>query len=230
MFAALSAVLVVFVVVGFMPLTVSVFAYAFAEKRNRREWTGLARPAVRLGGGPYRGAEVVPARLVRAPFLVRAAALGCFYWSWFCLVAWLAVGVSGSTRLLVEPLVVLGVGVAVGLARTGSRLLRRDARVVTSGRRVAIGAVAHATLVVLLAFLVGGGDWSAPAAVFGLVTLALAALLAVALRDHAALFACPSSVTSGSGPLPSWLARILARRAQRRANFLASASHTSAGA
>jgi hypothetical protein len=225
-----SALVVGLALLTFLPLTASVFAYAFVEARSRRRWTGVARPALALGGGPYRAAEMAPARLVRAPWLVRAAALGCFYWSWFCLMAWVGVGVLDSECLAVEPVVVLGVAVAMWLARTGVRLLRRDARVVASGRRVAVGAAVHATLVVVLGFVGGGGDWGAPAAVFGAVSLALATLVASALRAYAPLFALPGTDAAAARRRPAWLARLLARRAQRRANFLASASHTRAGA
>jgi hypothetical protein len=228
--AAVSALLIVIALTAFLPLTLSVFAYAFVEARHRRAWTGLAPPTVRVGGGPYRGAEIAPSRLLRAPLLVRAAALGCFYWSWFCMLAWVAIGIAASDRLLLEPLALLGVGVAAGVGRAGFRLLRRDPRAVVTGRRVAVTSVAHATFVVLLGFVLGGRDWSAPAIVFGVVSLAQATLLAVAVRDHAPLFARSSDGEDVGRPLPGWLARLLARRAQRRANFLASASHTSAGA
>jgi hypothetical protein len=228
--AAVSLLLVAVALTAFLPITVSVFAYAFVEARHRRAWAGLASPTVRVGAGPYRVADVVPARLVRAPLLVRAAALACFYWSWFCMLAWVTVGLAASDRLPVESFVVLGVVVAVCVGRTGVRLLRRDPRAVATGRRVAIAAAAHATLVMLVGFLVGGGDWGAPAAVFGVVTLGVATLLAVALRDHAPLFVRLDDPDAAARPVPSWLARLLERRAQRRANFLASASHTSAGA
>ena len=230
MFAALSALVVAFAVTAFLPITVSVFAYAFVEARHRRAWIGLARPAVRVGNGPYRVAEIVPSRLLRAPLLVRAAALGCFYWSWFCLVTWAGVGVMASTPPPIAPLAVLGAVVATCVGRAGIRILRRDSRAVAFGRRVALGAVVHASFVVILGFAVGGCDWSAPAAVFAVVSLGQATLLALALRHHAPLFAQSGSSRPPDRPLPTWLARVLARQAQRRANFLASASTTRAGA
>ena len=230
MAAAVSALLIVIALTAFLPLTLSVFAYAFVEARHRRAWTGLAPPTVRVGRGPYRGAEIMTSRLLRAPFLVRAAALGCFYWSWFCVVAWVTVGVAASDRLPIEPLVVMGIVVAICVGRAGIGLLRRDAGVVAFGRRVAVLAAAHATLLVVLGFVVGGCDWSAPAAVFAVVSLGQAALLAVAVRDHASLFARAGDGDPVGRPLPTWLARMLARQAQRRANFLVNASHTSPGA
>jgi len=228
--AAVSALLLLVALTAFFPLTVSVFAYAVVEARHRRAWTGLTPAAVRVGGGPYRAVDVVPSRLLRAPLLVRAAALGCFYWSWFCLVAWVTVGIAVSDRLPIEPVVVLGVAIAVCVGRAGLRLLRRDPRAVAYGRRVAILTAAHATLLVILGFVVGGCDWSAPAAVFGVVSLGVATLLALAVRDHAPLFARPTDAGPAPRPLPTWLARMLARRAQRRANFLVNASQTSPGA
>jgi len=228
--AAVSLLLIAVALTAFLPITVSVFAYAFVEVRHRRAWAGLASPAVRVGHGPYRAALVVPSRLLRAPLLVRAAALGCFYWSWFCVVAWVTVGVAASDRLPIEPLVVMGIVVAICVGRAGIGLLRRDAGVVAFGRRVAVVTAAHATLLVVLGFLVGGCDWSAPAAVFGVVSLGQAALLALAVRDHAPLFARPSDDEPVGHLLPAWLARMLARQAQRRANFLVNASHTSPGA
>lgn len=230
MAAATSALLIVVAMTAFLPLTVSVFAYAFVEARNRRAWTGVAQPTLRVGGGPYRTADIVPPRLLRAPLLVRAAALGCFYWSWCCVLGWVAVGIAVSDRLPIEPLVVLGVAIAACVGRAGVRLLRRDARVVSFARRVAVATAAHATFVVILGFVLGGCDWSAPAAVFGVVSLGQAALLALAVRDHAPLFARPSDDEPVGRPLPAWLARMLARQAQRRANFLVNASHTSPGA
>ena len=82
----------------------------------------------------------------------------------------------------------------------------------------------------VLAFVIGGSDWSGAAAVFGVVTLGQAALLVVAVRDHAPLFAWPRDSDPAGRPLPSWLARVLARRAQRRANLVVNASQTSPGA
>jgi hypothetical protein len=229
--AAVSILLLAIALTAFLPITVSVFAYAFVEARNRRAWTAIPQPTVRVGGGgPYRAADIVPSRLLRAPLLVRAAALGCFYWSWFCVLAWVTVGLAGSDWLPIEALVVVSVAVAVCVGRAGVRLLRRDPRAVGFGRRVGIVSAAHATLVVVLGFVVGGNDWSAPAVVFGVVTLGQAALLVVAVRDHAPLFAWPGDSDPAGRPLPRWLARMLARRAQRRANFLASASETSPGA
>ena len=230
MVAAISVLVVAVAVTAFLPITVSVFAYALVESRHRRAWIGLAHPTVHLGDGPYRVAAIVPARLLRAPLRVRAAALVCFYWSWGCLLTWVGVGVVASERLPLAALAVLGGVVATCVGWAGVRLLRRDPRVVAFGRRVAVGVVVHAVFVALLGFAVGGCDWSAPAAVFAVVSLAQATLLALALRHHAPLFVRRGDIPPVDGPLPTWLARVLARQAQRRANFLASASHTSAGA
>ena len=230
MAAAVSILLLAIALTAFLPLSVSVFAYSFVEARNRRAWTAIPRSTVRVGGGPYRAADIVPARLLRAPLLVRAAALGCFYWSWFCVLAWVTVGIAGADWLPIEPLVVLSVAVALGVGRAGVQLLRRDPRAATFARRIAVVSAAHATLVVALVFVVGGSDWSGAAVVFGVVTLGQAALLVAAVRDHAPLFAWRGDSDPTGRPLPRWLARMLARRAQRRANFLDSASQTSAGA
>ncbi|HEY3816571.1 MAG TPA: hypothetical protein VGL81_05345 [Polyangiaceae bacterium] len=217
MVAAVSALIIVVIVTAFLPVTLSVFAYAFVEARHRRAWAVLARPAVRLGDGPYRAADVAPSRLQRAPLLVRAAALGCFYWAWFCMLAWVLVGFSASDRLLFGPLAVVGVLVAASVGRAGARLLRRDARAVAFGRRVAVVSAVHATLLVFLGFAVGGADWSAPAAVLGVVSIGQAALLVRALGEHAPLFAPPGDALAGQGPLPAWLARMLARHSRNRA-------------
>lgn len=230
MATAVSILLLAIALTAFLPITVSVFAYAFVEARNRKAWTAIAPMTVHVGGGPYRAVDIVPARLLRAPLLVRAAALGCFYWSWFCVLGWVTVGMAGSRWLPIVPLVVVGVAVAFCVGRAGVRLLRRAPRAVVYGRRVAVGSAAHACLVVVLGFVVGGNDWSAPAVVFGAVTLGVAALLAVAVRDHAPLFAWPRDSDAAGRPLPSWLARMLARRAQRRANLVVNASQTSPGA
>jgi len=212
--AAVSILLIAIALTAFLPVTVSVFAYAFVEARHRRAWTGLAPATVRVGVGPYRAVDIVPSRLLRAPLLVRAASLGCFYWSWFSILAWVTVGIAAADRLPIEPLVVLGVAVAVCVGRAGIRLLRRDPRAVASGRRVAIATAAHATLVVLLGFGLGGADWGALAAVFGVVSVGQAAFLALAVRDHAPLFAPSRDREPAVRALPSWLARMLARRAQ----------------
>jgi hypothetical protein len=230
MVAAVSALVIIAALTAFLPVTLSVFAYAFVESRHRHAWTRLAQPAVHLGGGPYRAADVVTSRLQRAPLLVRAAAIGCFYWGWFCILAWVTVGVVASERLWLEALAGVGVVVAVFVGRAGVRLLRRDARVVAFGRRVAVVSVAHAWALVLLGVFVGGYDWSAPATVFGVVSLGQATLLVLALREHGPLFAEAHDGDAAPRPLPTWLSRMLARQAQRRANFLASASHTSPGA
>jgi len=216
--------------VAFVPLTLSVFAYAYVEKRTRREWSGLPLTAARTGGGPYRDAEVAPPRLERAPLFVRAAALGCFYWSWFCLLTWIALGVFAMQRLALVPVVLAGVAVAALVARAGRQLLGRDPRVVASGRHLALGVAVHSTLVVVLATVLGGDDWSGPANVFALVSLGHAALLVAALREHAALFQTGHGDKPATQALPLWMARLLLRRAQRRANFVVSASHTRAGA
>jgi hypothetical protein len=50
--------------------------------------------------------------------------------------------------------------------------------------------------------------------VFGVVTLGQATLLAVAVRNHAPLFAPPVDRDAAVRPLPGWLARLLARRLQ----------------
>jgi hypothetical protein len=216
MAAAVSVLLVVLALMAFLPLTLSVFAYAFVEARHRRAWATLPSPMLRLGGGPYRAADVPRPRLERAPLLVRAAALGCFYWSWLCMLAWITIGVAGSERLAIEPLVVVGFAVAVWVARVGVRLLRRDPRVVAFGRRVGAVSVAHATALVVLGFALGGSDWSGPAAVFGVVALAQATLVVLALRVHTPLFAQPHVDAHPGDPLPSWLARMLARRSRNR--------------
>lgn len=213
MLAVLALFFLLFTAGAFVPFTASVFAYARVEKRHRSAWAGLAQHTVHVDAGPYRGSVIVPARLDRAPALVRAAALGCFYWSWFCALTWVGVGVVGRELPVLAPVVVAGVAVALSLAWTGKRLLRRDTRVVSSGRRVAIGAGVHAACVVMLAVGLGGVDWGGPALVFAGVTVAVAALLVLAVRRNAWLFVHPRRDGAASPSLPVWLARMLARRA-----------------
>jgi hypothetical protein len=230
--AAVIEVLGSFVVAcGVLPLTVSAFAYAFVEARHRRAWTSLSLPALRVGGGPYRGGEVVAGRLARAPLLVRAAALGCFYGSWCCLVAWAVVGFAFLEQGELLLLVLAGVVIAAATWRTGVLLLRRDPRTLRFGRRVAVGAAAHAAVVLLLAVMLGGTDWSGPAAVFAGVSCGQAGLVLAATRRHALPFAADSRPPADRQRLPAWLAMILSKRqAQRRANLLTSASQTIPGA
>ncbi|HEY8041640.1 MAG TPA: hypothetical protein VIF15_17665 [Polyangiaceae bacterium] len=216
-----------------LPLTASAFAYAVVEKRHRRAWTGLsARPPLRLGAGPYRHAELPPARFRRAPLLVRAAALGCFYWGWFGLLMWLALGFVMTDVWLLEIVVLGGIAAAASTCRLAVRLLRRDAGAFAFGRRVALWTAFHATAVSALAFAVGGVDWSGPAAVFTALTVLQSVLVVTALRRHALLFAqLDDAEAHAREALPTWLARMVWRRqAQRRANFFTRASHTIPGA
>jgi hypothetical protein len=132
------------------------------------------------------------------------------------MLAWVGVGIGESERPAMAPLVLAGLVVAVALARAGTRLLRRDPRAVGAGRRIAVGSVAHATGLVVLGFALGGSDWSAPAAVFGVVSLGVGALLGLALRHHGPLFALPTGPADAGTPLPGWLSRLLARRSRSR--------------
>jgi hypothetical protein len=230
--AAAFGLLGVFVVgLVLLPLTASAFAYAVVEARYRRAWTVLALPAHRVGGGPYRGGEVLPGRLRRAPLLVRAAGLGCFYWSWFCLAGWIGIGLTFSERSPLVVLAVAGTLVAVATWRVGVHLLRRRRHAVRYGRRVAAGSALHAALVLALAAAFGDASWSGPAGAFAALSLALAWLIVAATRRHAPLFAATHARGPESRVLPAWLALVLSKRqAQRRANLLASASHTMPGA
>jgi hypothetical protein len=228
-FQLLGALLVACAV---LPLTASAFAYAFVEKRHRRAWTSLGPPAVPLGGGPYRRSEMVTARFRGAPLLVRAAAFGCFYWGWFGVLTWMALGFFVADFWPLEIIVLGGVVMAVSTFRVAVRLLGRDGRAIALGRRVAFWTALHATAVSALAFAFGGVDWSGPAAVFTSLSLLQAALVVAALRRHALLFTRQDDADAQArAALPAWLARMVWRRqAQRRANFFTSASHTSPGA
>jgi len=230
--AAAFGLLGVFVIMLILlPLTASAIAYGVVETRYRRAWTALTLPAQRIGGGPYRGGEVVPGRLLQAPLLVRAAGLGCFYWSWLCLAGWVGIGLKFSDRGELVALAAAGVLVAVATWRTGVHLLRRRGHAVRFGRRVAATVALHAALVLLLAATLGDASWSGPAGAFAALSLALAWLVVAATRRHAPLFAAGPSRSADAGVLPAWLARALSRRqAQRRANLLVSASHTMPGA
>jgi hypothetical protein len=214
-----------------LPLTASAFADAVVETRYRRAWTTLALPALRTGGGPYRGGDVQPGRLRRAPLLVRAAGLGCFYWSWFCLAGWIGIGLTFSEHGALVALAVVGTVVAVATWRVGVHLLRRRRHAVRYGRRVAAGMALHAAIVLVLAAALGDVSWSGPAGAFAALSLALAWLIVAATRRYAPLFAELQGQGRDPRVLPAWLALVLSKRqAQRRANLLASASHTMPGA
>jgi len=230
-FAVGGLLAMVLVAIAVLPLTVSAFAYARVEARNRRAWTSVGRPPVRLGDGPYRGVEIVARRLARAPLLVRAAGLACFYWAWFCLVAWIGLGLAHHEQGLFQLPVLGGILIAVVTWRTGVGLLRRDPRAVRFGRHVAGWTAAHATVVLALALALGGVDWSGPAVAFMGLSLGQAALVVAATRQHALLFGADAYLEHEGRRLPAWLALALSRRkAQRRANLLTRASHTMPGA
>jgi hypothetical protein len=214
-----------------LPLTASAIAYGVVEARHRRAWIALTLPALRIGGGPYRGGELVPGRLHRAPLLVRAAGLGCFYWSWLCLVGWVGIGLQFSERGELVALAVAGALVAVATWRSGVHLLRRKRHAVRFGRRVAATAALHAAFVLVLAAALGDASWSGPAGAFAALSLALAWLVVAATRQHAPLFAAGRGQRPDARVLPAWLALVLSKRqAQRRANLLVSASQTMPGA
>jgi hypothetical protein len=231
-FAAAFGLLGAFVIgLILLPLTASAIAYGVVEARYRRAWTALALPALRIGGGPYRGGELVQGRLRRAPLLVRAAGLGCFYWSWVCLAGWIGIGLKFSERGELVAVAVAGTLVAVATWRAGVHLLRRTPHAVRFGRRVAATVALHAALVLGLATALGDASWSGPAGAFAALSLALAWLVVAATRQHAALFAAGHGQRLDSRVLPAWLAHVLSKRhAQRRANLLVSASQTMPGA
>jgi hypothetical protein len=215
---------------AFLPLTLSTFAYAWVEKKHRRRWAGLPLARVHVDGGPYRGSEIVPARHPRAPALVRFAAVSCFYWSWFSAVAWVGVGVCAPQIAPFALVPIAGVAVALVVGRAGVRLLRRDAGAPASARRAALLAVVHALLLAGPALWLADPEWSGAATLFAALAALQAGLLALSVRRHAPLFAHAADAGASGRPVPHWLPRVLARQAQRRANFLASASQTMPGA
>jgi hypothetical protein len=221
-----------------LPLSVAVVAYRLVERRHRDAWAPVAARTVRVGSGPYRAAEIATCHVVRAPPLVRASALGCTYWGWFCLIAWTAVASALPAFPEVELLAFVGVVFAAATARAGLRLLRRGDSAAASARGVAVWSVVLAPLVVGVPGVVAASpegrdalDWVGPAAVYALVTALLAGLLWLTVHRHAGDFARGDEPRSAPERLPGWLARVISkRRLQRRANFLASASHTIPGA
>jgi CHASE2 domain-containing sensor protein len=162
---------------------------------------------------------------------VRAAGLGCFYWSWLCLVGWVGIGLQFSERGELVALAVAGALGAVATWRSGVHLLRRKRHAVRFGRRVAATAALHAAFVLVLAAALGDASWSGPAGAFAALSLALAWLVVAATRQHAPLFAAGRGQRPDARVLPAWLALVLSKRqAQRRANLLVSASQTMPGA
>ncbi len=230
MLVALSFLFGLFTGGVFLPLTISTFAYALAERKHRPAWAGLPVAAVRVASGPYRTTEVVPAGLRRAPLLVRLAAVSAFYWAWLSAIVWVAVAGSMSGLPPRDFFVVGGLIVSLAIGRAGLKLLRRDADAVTAAQRAAALACAHAAVLAVTALLLAGEDLDGVAALFAVLACAQAGLLAVAGRRHAALFAWGRGDATPAAPLPRWLARVLGRRAQRRANFFTSASRTMPGA
>jgi hypothetical protein len=236
---AMGVVLMLGIAFALLPLGVSFLAYRRIERRHRHAWTSLTTRRVRLGSGPYRTAEVASTHSVRAPRLVRAAALGCIYWGWFCTLAWLAVASALPAFPQIELLALAGIVLALATARAGLHLARRDDDADGTARRIACWSVVLALVVFgipcAVAATPGGNDaldWVGAAAVYAVVTTLLAALLLVTIRRHARDFARAADHARGAcDGLPGWLARVLSRRnLQRRANFLASASHTIPGA
>jgi hypothetical protein len=215
---------------AFLPLTISTFAYAWAEKRHRKAWAGLAQPPVRVAGGPYRGGDLVAARLRLAPAAVRLAAVSAFYWAWCCAMAWIVVAFCASGMPPADLLVLTGLAVAFLVGRAGLKLLRRDANAALFAQRAALLALVHALLLATSAAAFFAADWAGLALLFTVLAAAQAALLATIARRHAPLFALRRDDGPTPASLPGWLARLLARRPQRRANFFTSASQTSPGA
>jgi len=176
--------------VALLPLTASTFAYALVEQRHRGAWTHI--PAATHLGGPYRRVELPVVPFQRAPLLVRAAALTCFYWAWFSLGAWVVVGVVLRGFPVLELVVLGGVLVAGSTWRAGGKLLRRDARAVAFGRRVAIATIVCVASTAALAVLMGGIDAGGLALVLGGLTIGQAVLVVAALRRHGDLFTAPA--------------------------------------
>jgi hypothetical protein len=187
-------VLLVFLFVGapflvFGVLTVSVFAYARDEKRGRTAWAGLpASPAVPQGPA-YRQVLVVSSRLERAPPLVRAAALSGYYWSWVSALSWVlvAVLVRHASFWLIAAAGLLVAGLVV---RASKQLLQRTTRVVVSGTRVAMGAAAHAVLLVGVA-MASDNEWLSGALVFAPFALGQAAVLGAGIRRNRTFLLMP---------------------------------------
>ncbi|HZU83893.1 MAG TPA: hypothetical protein VE987_13290, partial [Polyangiaceae bacterium] len=207
------------------------------EHKHRVSWSAVRRPKVRIGTGPYRTTEVEPPAPLQAPWLVRAASVGALYWSWFCTLAWVAVFAATSGLAEGELLALVGFLVALGTGRAGILMLRRDEHAPRSARRAAAWSLALAVLVLgsTSAAAASRGeaalDWLGPAIIFAFVTGAVAALLLAASHKHAGDFAAGHSRPRHGDELPGWLARVVTRRKlQRRANFVASASHTIPGA
>jgi hypothetical protein len=193
----LTLVVLLFLLGPSIPLSIPAFAYARVEKRTRRAWAGLPGPTTSSGEGPYRNGRVPGVPLVRAPLLVRAAAMSGYYWACVSALAW-AVVAATAPREVACPLAALGAGVILLLAQVGSRLLRRDGRVVTTGPRVAVIEAAHGVLVVALAAALPGQDSVALAVVFALPAIAHATLLAAAVRSHRDLLGLQAAVTTAT--------------------------------
>lgn len=173
--------------VALLPLTASTFFYALVEQAHRSAWT-RAPQSPHLGSGPYRRTQLPVVRMRRAPWLVRAAALACFYWSWFSVGVWVVVGLALRATALLEVVAIAGILVAVWTGRAGGKLLRRDDRLVKAGRRAAVATAVHVGLVTVLARALGGEDLGGPAMVFGGLSLGQTFLLVAALRRHQDLF------------------------------------------
>ena len=208
-FEMLAAILVA---VALLPLTASTFAYAFVEQRHRGAWTRIPASA-HLGAGPYRRVELPVVRFRRAPLLVRAAALTCFYWSWVSVGVWVAVGVASRGIPELELGVLAGLLVAVATWRAGGKLLRRDARAVVFCRRVAFATTLCVAATSALAILLGGLDVGGLVLVLGGVTIGQALLMVAALKRHGELFMAPEKPLDR---LPAWLARLLSSRRRLR--------------
>jgi hypothetical protein len=239
--SAIGLVLLVGAACTLLPFSVVLLAYRVVEHKHRASWAPVVRRSkIRLGHGPYRAAELDPgSHPVRAPWLVRAASVGCLYWGWFCTLAWVAVFGALAGVAEGELLAVVGVAVALATGRAGVRLIRRDVDAPRTARRVAASSFALAVLVLAAAVAAAASpadvdalDWLGPASIFSFVTMLIVVLLMSAARRHEADF--PSNdVQRQPGSLdglPGWLARVLSRRKLQRENFLASASHTIPGA
>jgi hypothetical protein len=212
---------------AFLGLTLIVLValpYSVFERRHRTQWRKLATRRLSLGG-PYRRTHVRVDPPKRAPFLVRAAALSCFFLGAACVpLATTAFSLvvdsnAAGVVLLVPALVLLRLWIA------GARLLEPDVDSLQSVR-TATRWLVHATFPVALASLplwLFVGFFPAPEhegvtlvlalGAFSIVCLAECALLARASLAAAKLLPDEAADRVRSTPaIPMWMNRVIARK------------------
>lgn len=209
---------------GLILLLLVALPYSAFERRHRAAWRRLvARRAAH--GGPYRRSLVLASGSKRAPFVVRAAALSCFFLGAASVpvsVAALSTIVFGDATgavLFIPALVLLRLWFA------GGRLLEPDVDALRSVRTAARWLV-HASLPLALAsvplsFLVGAFPEAQREGV--LLVLVLGAFSLVCLAE-CALLARASTVAARFLPteagdrvratlaIPAWMHKVIARK------------------